>query len=145
SLLLAGTTTWVRASSVWFTWWLGDMGGAFVVAPALVLWSNAVTVVWTRAQKFEAACLFVLLLAAGQAVFGWLSPVGPDPVVLKFLCMPVLAWIAYRFDPRTAATAVFLLGAIAVLGTVRTTLAMGPGALNTSLQLIQVFLAVTAV
>ena len=144
SLLMAGTTTWARAHAVWFTWWLGDMGGAFVVAPMLILWSNAVPVEWTRRQKLEVACLFGLLLVAGQAVFGWITPVGPDPVVLKFLCMPILAWIAYRFDPRTAATAVFLLATVAVWGTVRTAMVLGPGALNTSLQLIQIFLAVTA-
>jgi len=145
SLLLAGTAKWDRARVVWSTWWLGDMGGAFVVAPMLILWSNAVPVQWTGRQKVEAACLFALVLLAGQAVFGWISPVGPDPVVLKFLCMPILAWIAYRFDPRTAATAVFALGGVAVVGTVRAAVVLGPGALNESLQLIQIFLAVTAV
>jgi signal transduction histidine kinase len=147
SVTLWGDATWARFGPIWWTWWLGDMGGAFVVAPLILLWSTGPHVPWsqwTRARAVEAVCAFAALLLAGQAIFGWLAPVGSDPVVLKFLCMPILIWIAYRFDPRTAATGVFVLAAIATLGTVRGALASGPGVLNESLMLIQVYLAVTA-
>ena len=147
SVTLSGDATWAKFGPIWWTWWLGDMGGAFVVAPLILLWSTGPRVPWsewTRARAVEAVCAFAALLLAGQAIFGWLAPVGSDPVVLKFLCMPILIWIAYRFDPRTAATGVFVLAAIATLGTVRGALASGPGVLNESLMLIQVYLAVTA-
>jgi len=147
SVTLWGDATWAKFGPIWWTWWLGDMGGAFVVAPLILLWSTGPRVPWsewTRARAVEAVCAFAALLLAGQAIFGWLAPVGSDPVVLKFLCMPILIWIAYRFDPRTAATGVFVLAAIATLGTVRGALASGPGVLNESLMLIQVYLAVTA-
>ena len=145
SLTLAGDATWARFGSIWSTWWLGDMGGAFVVAPLILLWSDGPRSEWTRARAIEAVCVFGVLLAAGQGIFGWLAPVGRDPVVLKFLLMPILTWIAYRFDPRIAASGVFVLAAIAVSGTLRATLASGAGPLNESLLLIQVYLAVTAV
>jgi len=115
-----------------------------VVAPLILLWSDGPRIRWTRARAIEAACAFAVLLAVGQGIFGWFAPVGGDPVVLKFLCMPILIWIAYRFDPRFAATGVFAIAVIAVTGTLRTTLASAPGPLNESLVLLQVYLAVAA-
>ena len=144
SVTLAGDATWDRFGSIWLTWWLGDMGGAAVVAPLILLWSDGPRIEWTRARVIEAVCAFALLLAGGQGIFGWLAPVGADPVVLKFVCIPILTWIAYRFDPRTAATAVFALAAIAVTGTLRAALASVPGELNDSLVLLQVYLVVAA-
>ena len=40
SLCLAGFASWSEYAAVWLTWWLGDIGGAVVVAPALVLWAQ---------------------------------------------------------------------------------------------------------
>src|SRR5205814_198937 len=101
SLVLARDAPWSRFGPIWLTWWLGDMGGAVVVAPLILLWNERGWPEWTRAQRIEAACAFVALLAAGQGIFGWLAPVGSDPIVLKFLCIPLLTWIAFRVDPRT--------------------------------------------
>jgi signal transduction histidine kinase len=145
SLGVAGDAAWTRIGPIWATWWLGDMGGAVVVAPLILLWDGGRLPDWSRAKWIEAACAFAVLLSAGQGIFGWLAPVGADPVVLKFLCMPILTWIAYRFDPRTAALGVFALAALAVTGTLRAALAAGSGVLNQSLLLIQVYLALTAV
>jgi signal transduction histidine kinase len=145
SLALAGDASWSRFGPIWLTWWLGDMGGAFVVAPVILLWSAGPAPAWTRAQTLEAAVVFAALLVTGQSIFGWLAPVGSDPVVLKFLCIPMLTWVAYRFDPRTAATGMLVLSTVAVAGTVRAAIAHGSGGLNESLLLLQVYLAVTAV
>jgi signal transduction histidine kinase len=144
SLMLAGDISGSRFGPIWLTWWLGDMGGAFVIAPLILLWSSRSHATWTRAQMIEGACAFLVLVLAGQTIFGWGSPM-PDPVVLKFLCIPILTWIAYRFDPRAAATGVFVLATIAVSGTLRASIASEPGSLNDSLLLIQIYLAVTAV
>jgi two-component system, NarL family, sensor histidine kinase FusK len=35
SLLIGDAISWSKAVSVWRTWWLGDMGGDLIVAPAL--------------------------------------------------------------------------------------------------------------
>jgi signal transduction histidine kinase len=145
SLTLAGDATWSRFGPIWATWWLGDMGGAVVVAPLILLWSNGPRATWTSARWVEAACVFVVLLAAGQGIFGWFAPVGTNPVVLKFVSMPILTWIAYRFDPRTAASGVVVLATMAVLGTLRAALPAGPAQLNDSLLMLQIYLAVAAV
>jgi len=145
SLTLAGDATWPRFGAIWTTWWFGDMGGAVVVAPLILLWSDGPRATWTPGRLIEAACVFAALLLAGQGIFGWLEPVGADPFVLKFLCMPILTWIAYRFDPRTAAAGVLVLAAMALFGTLRGTVTTGSAVLNTSLLMLQIYLAVAAV
>jgi integral membrane sensor domain MASE1 len=40
SLVLGGYADWSHYGSMWSTWWLGDLGGALIVAPLLLLWSR---------------------------------------------------------------------------------------------------------
>ena len=40
SLLTGGVASWASAPSLWRTWWLGDMGGDLIVAPALLIAAN---------------------------------------------------------------------------------------------------------
>src|SRR5207249_4219314 len=39
SLCLGGYARWTDYEPIWLTWWLGDVVGAFIVAPLLLLWS----------------------------------------------------------------------------------------------------------
>jgi integral membrane sensor domain MASE1 len=38
SLALGGYADWQNYGSIWVTWWLGDVVGALLVTPAIVLW-----------------------------------------------------------------------------------------------------------
>src|SRR5919197_1219559 len=38
SLSLGGYASWERFATIWLTWWSGDVAGARVVAPVLILW-----------------------------------------------------------------------------------------------------------
>src|SRR5712692_2026573 len=38
SLALGGVARWTDYGPIWLTWWMGDAGGALVVAPLLILW-----------------------------------------------------------------------------------------------------------
>ena len=121
SLCLGGFARWSEYARLWLTWWLGDAGGAVVVAPALVLWANRPWPGWTRAQQLEAAGLLATLAAVGTIAFGlFLAPPSGDQS-LKFLCLPPTIWAAFRFGRRETATAVLILSGIAVWGTVRGT------------------------
>ena len=40
SLSLAGYADWSDFRSVWTTWWMGDLAGALVITPAIVLWAT---------------------------------------------------------------------------------------------------------
>ena len=41
SLAVAGYAEMSSFISVWLTWWLGDLAGALVVTPVVVLWANS--------------------------------------------------------------------------------------------------------
>src|ERR1051325_3470985 len=104
SRCLAGLADWHHYRAIWLTWWLGDMGGALILAPSLILWIDNHRVRWQRAQKIEAALMLLCLVLVGAAVFGGLVP-------MAFLSFPVLLWCSFRFGCREAATAVLLLSA----------------------------------
>jgi len=38
SLALGGYALWASFGPIWATWWLGDITGALIVAPPLLLW-----------------------------------------------------------------------------------------------------------
>jgi hypothetical protein len=86
---------------VWVTWWLGDLCGAVIVAPVVLLWSAEPRLRWNRRQASEAVVVLLMLVAGGLAVFGGL--VRPNPLI--FLALPLLLWPAFRFGPRETASA----------------------------------------
>ncbi|MFN0007939.1 MAG: MASE1 domain-containing protein [Planctomycetota bacterium] len=145
SLYLGGFAEWPAYSSVWTTWWLGDAGGALIVAPLVVLWGVNPRLQWSRPQIFEALLLLASLCAVGEFLF--LGDLFPELTrrPLGFLCIPPLLWAAFRFGPRETATALAILTAIATWGTLRD---LGPYAgfgENESLLLLQAFLAMCSV
>ena len=96
---------------MWLTWWLGDAGGAIVLAPAIVLWWQSPRLDWTREQWFELAALLLAIAAVGSIAFGGaLSPPGSDQP-LRFLCLPLTIWTAFRFGRRETAAVVVILSA----------------------------------
>lgn len=145
SLMLNELAAWPKAAAVWGTWWLGDVGGALIVAPALILWANDFRVRWDQARTVEAASLAALLILFSLATFGKLLPFGTNNYPLGFIVVPLIIWVAYRFGQRETAAATLLLSGIAVWGTLS---GYGPfvrESPNESLLLLQVFTAVVAV
>lgn len=145
TLALGGFADWSKYGAIWCTWWLGDGVGAVVVTPLLILWWQNPRLDWTRRQVIELAFLFSGLLLTGQSVFGGLFHAALKNYPFEYLCVPFLIWAAFRFGRRKAATATFLLAAIATWGTVR---GFGPFARdsqNTSLLLMQTFMGIMAV
>jgi diguanylate cyclase (GGDEF)-like protein len=145
SICLSGLATWSEFGSIWSTWWLGDAGGALVVAPLLVLWLRGPRLRWTGVQLAEAAVLLFGILVTGQSVFGGFLGASTKGYPLEFLCIPFLIWAAFRFSPRETATAAFVIAAIAISGTLA---GFGPfvrGTQNESLVLLQVYVGISAV
>jgi diguanylate cyclase (GGDEF)-like protein/PAS domain S-box-containing protein len=145
SLCLGGFANWPSYASIWLTWWLGDGASNVVVAPLLVLWSGRTSFRWARAQIVEAAVLFVLLVVAGQFVFGGFFTFRAGNYPLEFLAIPLLIWAAFRFGGRGAASANFILSAITIRGTLH---GLGPfaiGSRNESVLLLDLFIAIVAV
>ena len=138
-LVLVGSGEAARAdfATIWLTWWLGDMAGALIVAPVLLLWLVPSRFEALRSRPFEAILLLLVVAATGALVLG---QAGVEAHPLVFLCIPPLIWTAFRFGQREVATAVLLLSTIATWATVRQ---VGPFAAtdaNQSLLLLQSFM-----
>src|SRR5882724_4891174 len=145
TLVLGGLAGWSDFFSIWLTWWLGDGVGAIIVAPFILLWIEEPSLSWSRRQIFELVSLFLGLLCTAWFVFGngFHSVVKNYP--FEYLCFPFLVWAAFRFGRRKAATAICVLALIATWGTVH---GYGPFvriSQNTSLLLLQSFMAIVAV
>jgi diguanylate cyclase (GGDEF)-like protein len=144
SLVGGGLLAWLAASHVWLTWWLGDAVGDIVIAPALILWIGvkpASTMSRGRVVEAIAAALVVALVAF--AIFGGLYP--SRNYSLTVLLWPVLIWVAFRFGPREAATAILIVSLIAVSRTVHGFGPFGHYQVSESLTLLQVWTGITAI
>jgi diguanylate cyclase (GGDEF)-like protein len=145
ALELAGVVAWPALRSLWVTWWLGSTTGMLVVAPVILLWIARPTVSLALPRVAEAAGVLGTVVLGGQLVFGDLSPAAASHLPLGFLTIPPVLWAAFRFGPRETATAVLLLSAMAIRGTLG---GLGPFVRATphdSLVLLQAFLGVLAV
>ncbi len=134
SLALGGFASWTNFFPVWATWWLGDAGGNFVIAPLLLAWAND-RPVKVRFKKFVVLLIsFFLLILIGETVFRGIVPYA-------YLSIPVVIGIAFIFGQRSAAFAVLILTIIAIRDTL---LGVGPFAMensvNQSLLLCQMFM-----
>jgi len=112
TLVATGQLARASVGQVALTWWLGNAVGALLVCPLLVLaWTERARP-WLPGQTLESACLLVIVLVGGWFLF----QDGLPP--LKFLCMPVLLWAAFRFRPRETAAATLLIATVSVASAV---------------------------
>ena len=145
SLALGGFARWSDYGSIWLTWWLGDAAGDLIVAPLILLWNRQPGLAALRARWAEALLLGVTVVGVGFLVFGGILPARMRNMPIAFLCIPPLLWTAIRFGQREAVTAIAMLCAIAVTGTVRGVGPFAVGPANESLLLLQAFMATLAV
>ena len=144
SLRLAGLAVPANLGAVWFTWWLGDAGGALVVAPALLTWARFDFRELTS-RVLERAGLLTAVVLTGVLLFVWNEPLAMNRDPIEFLSLPVFIWAAYRFGPRETTAAALILAVVADWGTIH---GYGPFAKsdpNESLLLLQAFMGVAAV
>jgi signal transduction histidine kinase len=117
ALSATGFAQWSNFGAIWSTWWLGDIGGAILIAPALVLWSE--TAAGSEPWKPSRAMWFTLLAAflVGLVAF---SPLSPAPSgsrsALAFIAILPLMWAALRLGLRDAATVALVISSFAVWG-----------------------------
>jgi signal transduction histidine kinase len=114
SLYFGGYAEWARFGPIFVTWWLGDLAGALVVAPVLVLWADDPL---TRAHASETIATFVVAASIGLIAFSPIIEQTVNRTPLAFLAVAPLVWAALRRDPRDTATAVLILAGFAVWGT----------------------------
>jgi diguanylate cyclase (GGDEF)-like protein/PAS domain S-box-containing protein len=99
TLLLSGSVPVSRFWPTWSVWWTGDAMGVLIVAPLLLSWRSARSPSRRSLPRWaEAAALFAGLVAVARFAF-------QNPLQMKYLIFPFLAWAAWRFRQRGAATA----------------------------------------
>jgi PAS domain S-box-containing protein len=129
--------------AIWLTWWLGDVAGALVVAPVLILWGRRVPDLQRR-DLMGLALLLAVLILTGAIVFGGLLAPWVSTQPLEFLCIPALMWAAFRYRQRGAATSLAVLAGIAVWGTLHGAGPFVRETQNESLLLLQAFMVTLA-
>lgn len=117
SLLCAsGLAKVAEFSTLWFTWWVGDMLGILFLTPFLVLLLGHKHHSPAPAERLEITALIaglsmICVLNFGLRPVSWIPGNG-----FLFLCAPFLVWAALRFCPLEAAGASLIMGGFAAWG-----------------------------
>ena len=145
TLTLAGYAAWSGYGAIWSTWWLGDVAGAVVLTPVVLLWHRRRGLGRIGERPLEAAALLLGVIGAAQVVFGGAVPFATKTYPLAFLSIPGLLWAAFRFGPREAATALLVMAGFAAAGTLRGVGAFAVATPVESFLLLQAFLVTMGV
>jgi PAS domain S-box-containing protein len=124
----------------WLLWWFGDAMGILVLAPILLVLSDAAKRGRPRpAHLLEGAGLLVAIVAVSAIVFlagAWRYP---------YLIFPFLLWAAIRFRQVGAAASAFIVGAIGTWGAVDGSFPLSAETATERVQLAQASFAVVVV
>jgi len=107
SLLAADEISSGALDSTWRTWWLGDMGGDLVVAPAILVAATHWPYRLLRDRLLEVAAVGLLTGAVAALMFTRTEN-------LTFLIYPILIWGCLRFRQLGAVTVCLLLAGVAI-------------------------------
>lgn len=122
TISLAGQLGAATSGDVFLIWWLGDLGGAIIVAPILLvarygtpLWKDLLT-------SLEFWSAIVGLITVCTLAFAGLT-LGPWSLLAAFMPFPFLIWAGSRLGSRGA---ILCSGVTALLATLGTSLGQGP-------------------
>jgi two-component sensor histidine kinase len=140
ALVAAGYADIHQSLAIWTTWWLGDLAGAVVVAPVIILWRRAglrpsgLRELWASAITITGATL------VGIIAFSPLIAESTTKNALGFLSVVPLLWAALRGHRADTATAALILAAFAVWGAIAQIGPFNRATQNESFLLLLVFM-----
>jgi signal transduction histidine kinase/integral membrane sensor domain MASE1/CheY-like chemotaxis protein len=137
TLAIAGRAEWANFADIWLTWWLGDIIGALVVTPVVVLWALGDARAFSRTELIKSAAVIALAVLVGFIAF---NPLFKHTYELGFLAVLPLLWAALRRGPRDTAIASFILASFSIWGTFAAAGPFAAASLNDSLLSVLVFL-----
>src|SRR5262249_31104941 len=117
SLSLGGYADWSEFRSIWTTWWMGDVAGALVITPAIVLWGTTPLRCLERRELLQSCLTYAATIAVGLVAFSPLLEQSPTRNSLAFLGILPLMWAALRRNQCDTATTALILACFAVWGT----------------------------
>src|SRR5215469_283207 len=140
SLSLAGYADWSDFRSIWTTWWMGDLAGALVITPAIVLWETDPHRWLERWELIQSCLIYAATIAVGLVAFSPLLEQSPSRSSLAFLAILPLIWAALRQNQRDTVTVALLLSCFAVWGTISNAGPFVRSSLNDSFLLLLAFM-----
>jgi PAS domain S-box-containing protein len=145
ALCAGGMQPWTHFLTLWSTWWIGDVLGALVVAPVLLVWATPDPAPSSVGRRLEAVMLALVTGIVGLAVFAVhrAPPLAVYP--LHYTTFSLVIWAALRFGQRGTASVTGLVSGLAIASTLH---GSGPFVMATpteGLLLLQVFMGVVAI
>jgi len=140
SLATAGYIERTNFANAWVTWWLGDVTGALVVAPVIVLWASSHYHAFNRNEFLETVGVLATAAVVGLIAFSPLIEQTPSRDPLGFLAILPMLWAALRRGPRDTATVALVLAGITIWGTLTGGGPFTTADLNASFLLVLMFL-----
>ncbi|PCJ47050.1 MAG: hypothetical protein COA99_01620 [Moraxellaceae bacterium] len=137
SLFSAGMLSVADIGVNWFTWWSGDSVGILIFTPLIFVWLNSSSEKSEDRFQLRPILLTIFTLVLSLLIFKFGYP-------LEYLLLPPLIWIALIGNTHWLTMSLLVLDIVACW---HTSLLSGPfymGQLNTSLLLLQLYVAVCA-
>ncbi len=144
TLSVAGLAAAGSLGSIGLTWWLGDLAGALLITPLIVLWTRP-SKDRTGGALMDALTGLAGAVAVGAIAFSPLIEVQLYRAPLAFLAIVPLVWTALRVGPRDTATVAFVLSAFAVWGTLMDGGPFARGTINDAFLMLVMFMITTSV
>lgn len=130
SLALVGYLEPDSVAPVWLTWWLGDLAGALVVTPVVLLWGTSKFASLPTGQITRTAATVLAAGAVGIIAFSpWIQQTSIRDA-LAFLAIAPLLWAALRGGTRDTATGARVISGFAVWGTLMNAGPFTKGSIN---------------
>ena len=128
TLVLSGLAPTAAYGTIALTWWVGDIAGVLLVAPAIIVWCVRRRPKWRWRVALEIAVSLAALAALTAVVFGRRYAYDDGLGWLPYVFVLCVAWASHRYGLRGASTVCMLAAGGAVLGTVN---GYGPFAVGT--------------
>lgn len=144
TLIIFTTTPLSVFFDILFTWWIGDLLGALVVAPAILVWHKPVSIKEKQKSLVEGMGLVIMIIIITWYVFSNQPPIDIVHQAMIYVIFPFIIWAALRFGQHGATASIGLISTIAIWGTVNGFGPFGQDSKNESLILLQTFMGVVA-
>lgn len=142
TLLACGLLARTVFGTAWLTWWMGDMVGAVVVAPLILVWRAEPSIHFRLNRTLEALGLLISLLLVSAINFSDIFSFSSKHYPLAFLFIPLLVWAALRFESRGVVVFISIICCLAVNGTWHGFGSFAVTDQNGSLLMLQTFICV---
>ena len=104
SLYVGGIVSPADLGRAWRAWWLGDLIGDLLVAPALLVWASGGQERPAPRRWLEMGALAASVVLICVLIFGRTATTRVDSFQQAYLIFPALIWASLRFEQRGAAT-----------------------------------------